>query len=63
MTDRDGFVHRPHDGLYDSICRRCFRTIAVAAVESDLAEYEERHVCSAESVANLKTGQSKLASC
>jgi hypothetical protein len=40
------FPHRHNrDGVIDSICSRCFVTIASAEVESELAQYERSHVC------------------
>jgi hypothetical protein len=41
------YPHRLNpDGTYDSICTRCFRTIANANEEADLAAAEEAHNCS-----------------
>jgi hypothetical protein len=40
------FPHRRNaDGTYDSICNRCFATVASGAVETDLIQFEVRHVC------------------
>jgi len=40
------FPHRHNaDGTYDSICRRCFRTIATERVEEDLKAEELAHHC------------------
>ena len=40
------FPHRKNwDGTYDSICKTCFRTIARAKREEDLAAAEQLYVC------------------
>jgi hypothetical protein len=40
------FPHRHNsDGSYDSICTRCFATVATAQNESELAFHESAHVC------------------
>jgi hypothetical protein len=40
------FPHRHNsDGSHDSICLRCFRTIASEADEARLMEAEDVHVC------------------
>lgn len=40
------FVHRQNkDGTIDSICRRCFRTVATALTEEELRPGEEAHRC------------------
>ena len=40
------FVHRfTPDGTVDSICPRCFVTVAFATKEADLVPKEEQHVC------------------
>jgi hypothetical protein len=40
------FSHRQNrDESFDSICRTCWRTIANARIESELAKDEENHVC------------------
>ena len=39
------------DGTVDSICLICFRTIGPVASQSDLAEFEGKHIC--ESPSNL----------
>jgi hypothetical protein len=33
------------DGTIDSICRRCFRTVAKVRQESDLEFCEREHIC------------------
>ena len=41
------FPHRFNsDGTIDSICSRCFATVATEGKESDLKEAEDAHVCS-----------------
>lgn len=41
-----GFSHRPQrNGAYDSICTRCFATVARSHNEADLEAEEKRHVC------------------
>ena len=40
------FAHRPQaDGMVDSICLRCYLTIAVTMNESDREAQEAEHVC------------------
>jgi hypothetical protein len=40
------FPHRMNrDGTFDSICPRCFVTVANAIHETDLARFERCHVC------------------
>jgi hypothetical protein len=40
------YLHRANpDGTFDSICIRCFTTIASAVTESGLAGPEVEHVC------------------
>lgn len=40
------FPHRKNaDGTWDSICSKCFRTVATAAFERNLADAEATHVC------------------
>ena len=42
----NGFAHRPNnDGSVDSICLRCFRTIASNNHEMNLATVESQHEC------------------
>jgi hypothetical protein len=42
------FVHRPNpDGTTDSVCRKCFVTVASAVWEADLDPVEQLHVCDA----------------
>jgi hypothetical protein len=43
------FPHRKNrDGSYDAICTQCFQTVASASDESDLAAFENAHVCDPE---------------
>jgi hypothetical protein len=43
---RSAFHHRKNtDGTFDSICPVCFRTVASAKNESQLAELEHEHIC------------------
>jgi hypothetical protein len=40
------FPHRrDRDGLYDSICPRCYATVARSRPEAEMAELENAHVC------------------
>jgi hypothetical protein len=42
----DFYPHRRNsDGSFDSICLNCFATLANATTESDLLEYDQRHIC------------------
>lgn len=45
-----GFTHRLNRaaGTMDSICHRCFATVATATVEDDLEAAEHRHTCDPE---------------
>jgi hypothetical protein len=48
------FAHRPlSDGMVDSICLRCYRTIARTIGESDRVLKEAGHVCDAMDLAIL----------
>jgi hypothetical protein len=52
-----GFPHRANDdGTFDSICPLCFRTVAHAHREEDLAEPERNHVCKPRIVASGAAG-------
>jgi|HubBroStandDraft_4_1064222.scaffolds.fasta_scaffold844879_2 hypothetical protein len=43
------FPHRKNrDGSYDAICTECFQTVASVSEESDLAAFEDAHVCDPE---------------
>jgi hypothetical protein len=40
------FSHRQNwNGTYDSICRKCYKTVATANNEVELEHLERRHVC------------------
>jgi hypothetical protein len=42
----ESFSHRfNQDGSIDSICRRCFATVATVKSESELKRPEKDHVC------------------
>lgn len=42
------YSHRRNaDQTFDSICHRCFSTVATVPHEADLAWYEQRHQCEA----------------
>jgi hypothetical protein len=49
MTPTSPFEPFPHrrnpDGSFDSICPKCFRTVATRRDEADLAQAERDHVC------------------
>jgi hypothetical protein len=46
MTSFVSFARRQnHDATTDSICTRCYQTIASSENASDLAVYEEAHLC------------------
>jgi len=49
MTRTSPFEPFPHrrnpDGSFDSICPKCFRTVATRRNEADLAQDERDHVC------------------
>lgn len=45
-TPHPAFPHRHNrDGSYDSICVKCFATIATERIEEMLAESEQAHAC------------------
>jgi hypothetical protein len=40
------FPHRHNsDGTYDSICPKCYRTVAAERLERNLAAKERAHIC------------------
>jgi len=40
------YVHRPNkDGSYDSICTRCYATVASVRNEAELIMHEGNHTC------------------
>ena len=46
MPAEKKYPHRVNlDGSWDSICTRCFLTIAHCKTEKELAEVERKHVC------------------
>jgi len=43
---RPTFPHRRNpDGTFDSICTKCFATVATKTQESDLQDAEAAHIC------------------
>lgn len=56
------FPHRKNsDGTWDSICSECFRTVAIADDESELAEAEAQHICAPSIFAEYRPIQKKTA--
>jgi len=54
------FPHRKNaDGTWDSICTKCFRTVATAKRESSLADAEAEHVCVSSIFADAKLFQNR----
>jgi hypothetical protein len=56
MTDnlRSAFYHRKNDTeSFDSICGKCFQTIATRQTEEELKQAEEIHVCQPDSIEQL----------
>ena len=46
MTTFPAFVRRRNsNSSFDSICTKCFRTIASAGSEDELSAHEGKHVC------------------
>jgi hypothetical protein len=46
MSSKAEFPHRHNnDGTHDSICNKCFVTVARVKLETNLIPYEEHHVC------------------
>ena len=40
------FPHRNNrDGSFDSICTKCFATVASAQTDAALAVYDKKHIC------------------
>jgi hypothetical protein len=53
--ERLKFAHRPNaDGTIDSICPRCFLTIATATKEADLLQSEMGHDCDPQLIARYE---------
>ena len=54
MTGTAPFEPFPHrrnpDGSFDSICPKCFRTVATRRNEADLAQPERDHICEDEAL-------------
>jgi hypothetical protein len=45
-TTRLLFAHRKNpDGSFDSICNRCYQTVATAKIEAELDAFEGEHIC------------------
>lgn len=43
---RPAFVHRENrDGVFDSICTKCFATVASSVWEVGLDKEEQQHIC------------------
>jgi hypothetical protein len=54
------YPHRQNpDGSIDSICLRCFATVATAMDVSELHSYDKAHVCEAASLANRSLSSRK----
>jgi len=52
------FPHRHNsDGSFDSICAKCFATVANSKLEGELEEPEKQHVCDPSKVALLQIPQ------
>lgn len=65
MTDpaRPTFPHRHNkDGVIDSICSECLVTVASIAVERELMQYEDSHVCDPRRLYQLGVDRSRRAS-
>jgi len=48
MADKSNefYPHRRNkDGSYDSICLTCFLTVAFGKSETELTEFDKKHVC------------------
>ena len=54
MPIPDQFIHRHIDSHYDSICRLCARTVAMAKEKSGLLRNEKNHDCDPYRVAMFK---------
>lgn len=53
MNSNADYAHRRNDdGTFDSICLRCYRTVATANTESDLVFSEAKHLCPPDSSAD-----------
>jgi hypothetical protein len=46
MVPQVSYPHRRNsDGTFDSICTKCFLTVAHRRAEAELAAIEEAHIC------------------
>ncbi len=56
MAAQTVFRHRINrDGTHDLICPVCFRTVASAATDDNIADAEKRHICNIADLYNLRT--------
>ena len=55
MSYSTPFAHRENpDGTYDSICRRCYSTVASEHDQDDLLSQEAEHICDEDTVERLE---------
>lgn len=54
---------RNHDGSIDSICYKCFRTVASAHTEAELQWAEKQHDCVPLAIENRIVGFANLVIC
>ncbi len=62
MTFAEGqkFAHRANrDGTFDSVCLKCFKTVAFDSREATLSDKECEHVCEDVVLDRLSRGKSK----
>jgi hypothetical protein len=53
-SDNQRFVIRHNlDGSYDSICLRCFRTVATSVNQAELLAFERNHRCETNPAAEM----------
>jgi hypothetical protein len=53
MPAETEYPHRRNrDGTWDSICKKCFLTVAHCKTESELAASEKTHVCNSSYLAD-----------
>jgi hypothetical protein len=45
------------DGSFDSICTRCYATVATVAEELELVSYESKHICDPVAVYQFSQGR------
>jgi hypothetical protein len=56
------YPHRRNkNGTFDSICLKCFGTVAANKTEDELAELDKRHVCS-DSILSNRANRASLSS-